>query len=151
MLGLYRQYRSPLVRIPKKRGVIGFEIISADSCPRHVPLPSKLSEACLSSTESAIVVSKSPSASGTKTHYTHGRKKRFLTKQQEKWALLITHILSLPPMARLVSGVSTPAPEPRSSILRRVLGMALGLAADWPAVAALVRLARAFSSSSGLA
>lgn len=60
-------------------------------------------------------------------------------------------ILSLPPMARLVSGVSTAMPLPRSN-LRRGLGMALGLAWLPPeAPAGLAREARALSSSSGLA
>lgn len=65
-------------------------------------------------------------------------------------------ILSLPPTARLVSGVSTPAPPlaPRSITLRRDAEMAPGLEAleaccgvGPPAVAALVRV-RGFSSSS---
>jgi len=56
-----------------------------------------------------------------------------------------THIRSLPPTARFVSGVSTPAVAPRSATLRRWLEMAPGLLAVdafWgvgrPAVAAFV-------------
>src|SRR6478752_7256994 len=68
---------------PKKRGVIGLEIISADSCPRHIPLPLKLSEACLSSTESAIVVSKSPFGQRYKNTL-HARRKKIPYEGLEK-------------------------------------------------------------------
>lgn len=81
----------------------------------------------------------------TISHQTQGRRVPYKEPRLGK-----THIRSLPPTARFVSGVSTPPRPvvPRSTTLRRWPEMAPGLLAEdafcgvgWPAVAALVPVA----------